>query len=659
MQNKGKYHNHATRLIFPIVLKHINSFLIILPVFLVLTHCKSPHEPIQLENPAGLTTQQIRDSIQSLADIMDSNLPTNDTIVDRCAKSAMAFAIITDDPEIRSRALLLLGNRFLKKHPDTSYLIYLQALTIADSFDLTNLKSTCYYNLGSILLKAFDTKQAIIFLDSAITIGLRSNKMKNVINGLNLLGTIHEDLGNLSRAKELFDSSFFLAQSTNNYHSMGVALNNLASFADSPDSIISLHKKALTYLELCPGAIHEMGVTYSNLGCSFTDPDSNIYYCKKAIMIGETYSFPLITISANNNLAYGYLYKEDLKRSEVCLLQNAIPLAKKINNIDWLATLYDSYADILAAKGDYRKAFQFMKESLYAREEASLQLAREQNRLLLSILEMKRKESLIQSQKAEIDHQSDQLNHISSWSVITILFLLSIIFLLLWLFQRNRMKYQREQIQSAKRIIEIEENEKGKTARELHDITGHLVMSIASRIEEIEIPDLKIKGEIKSTLNELSQSIRKISHRMNKAMMEHYSFDELVIGLCEDMQKLSGIIFQVEIPRKELGLPEEMVLHTYRIIQELIINAGKHAPGSHVKIGIVRMAKQIRITYEDNGPGFDQTEEGKRGIGILNIRERVKFMQGEARLESMPTRGTTWEIILPVKEIQITRTNSD
>jgi len=226
--------------------------------------------------------------------------------------------------------------------------------------------------------------------------------------------------------------------------------------------------------------------------------------------------------------------------------------------------------------------------------------------------------------------------------------IIGFVFILLWLQQRNRVKLQIQQIQSAKRIIEIEENEKAKIARELHDITGQLVLGITGEIESLDIPNLKIKEEIKRKIKDLGQSIRLISHRMNKAMLDNFSFEELIQGQCNDIRKAVGLQIQLELPQEPILLNEEEVLHTYRIIQELLTNAGKYAKDSYVSLVIQKTITELSINYTDYGPGFDPVLITKKGMGLMNIFERAKLLKGSAKVTSSPGDGTIWEIKFPL-----------
>ena len=135
---------------------------------------------------------------------------------------------------------------------------------------------------------------------------------------------------------------------------------------------------------------------------------------------------------------------------------------------------------------------------------------------------------------------------------------------------------------------------------------------------------------------------------MNKAMLDNFTFEELITGQCEDIQKVMGLQIKLEMPEEPLELNEEMVLHAYRIVQELLTNAGKYAKDSFVSIVFQKTATELILTYNDNGPGFDSSLIEKRGMGLMNIFERAKLLNGSAKVTSSPGDGTSWEIKIPL-----------
>jgi NarL family two-component system sensor histidine kinase LiaS len=102
------------------------------------------------------------------------------------------------------------------------------------------------------------------------------------------------------------------------------------------------------------------------------------------------------------------------------------------------------------------------------------------------------------------------------------------------------------------------------------------------------------------------------------------------------------------MPEEPLVLNEELVLHAYRIVQELLTNAGKYAKESYVSIAFQKTPTELILNYNDNGPGFDSSLIEKKGMGLMNIFERAKLLNGSAKVTSSPGDGTSWEIKFPL-----------
>ena len=384
-----------------------------------------------------------------------------------------------------------------------------------------------------------------------------------------------------------------------------------------------------------------------NMGYRYTNPDIALYYYKSALNLAVNANLSKIQFGAYNNMAYSYLDKENPQMAESCLRDHAIPVAIKDNDHGWLSSLYDTYADVCVAQNDYKKALEMQKKALKEKDLENKQKASEQLRLLTALLDLKNKEFIIQNEEKELLIQRNRLQQTELWLAITLSLVVVSVFITLVMQQRNRVKFHKAQIVSARRIIEMEETEKGRTARELHDLTGQLVMGISGTIENIDFPDLEIKDQIKARIQELGASIRQISHRMNRAMIEYFTFNELISGLCEDFNKLSGMSVQLEMSGEFPDLPNELVLHFYRITQELLTNADKYAHDSQVTIKISVDNGKLYLLYADNGHGFIPDEKAKTSMGIMNIFERTKLFSGQAFLKSAPGNGTSWEIIFP------------
>lgn len=579
----------------------------------------------------------IIDSLVNLYRISNNNLSVY------YARKAIILAGRAKSKEQLVKAYILMGNSFNQSDKDSSYIYYNYAFTLASDENLVKQKSRILFNIAMLYNAAKNYKTAIVLFDSALRIAESCDDPQDISNIYIAIGNVKYEMKDLSGARVMYQNGNTVAQSHSLYRQMGVALGNLAKFEKDAISSFNMQKEAIALFELCKGTEEEKATLLINMGCDHSNPDSALSYYKSALLLVKNCNLPEVEIGAYNNMAYCYLEKDDVKSARSCLVDHAIPLALKENNKDWLSTLYDTYADVLSAEGVYKEAVVYQKKALESRSEADIETASGQVRLLTMLLDLKNKER-------ELLIQHSHLQQIKLSLTIAILVIIILIFVFVWFAQRNRMKLQRQHIIAAKRIIEMEEDEKGRTARELHDITGQFVLTITDQIESIDFPDPGIKNHLIEKIEDTGQSLRVLSHKMNKVIIERSGFADLVIGLCEDMHKLAGLQVDLELPEDELEFPREIVLHSFRILQELLMNASKYVKEGLVRIRVKKIKNKLHICYIDNGPGFKPEMVKGKGMGIMNIYERAKLLNGKVRLSSLPGSGTQWEIILPLPD---------
>ncbi len=606
---------------------------------------------IVIAGDPGLKTKNLQDSLKILDKLVKANRINNPDLALHYSKRSVAISQRLHDPKALINAYVQMGWSFMQSYKDSTFIYYSKALNIADSLDILSEKPKILYDIAIIYSDAQDYQRAMEKLDSCTILAESIKDYSSLTDAYNLLGNIRFRINDTASAFQLYQKAFSIAQEnvskdSSLYRQMGNAFSNLAKNEKDIRKSISMQQKAINYLKQTKGTEEEVAYIYINLAYLLSNPDSAIYFYRKALTIAQKGNFWEIGIGALNNMAYSYLDKKDIVNAEKCI-KDAIPLALKLKSPDWLSELYDSYAEILTSKGDFNQAYNYQKMALNSRIEADVKQASSQLRLLAVLMDVKNKELQIKNKEKELLIQKGRLRNAQLWLAISALVIIGFVFIILWLQQRYRMRLQNEQINSAKRIIEMEENEKGKTARELHDITGQLVMGITGEIENIEFPDNKSKEQLEGKIKELGKSIRLISHRMNRAMMEHFSFEELIEGQCHDVQKLTGIPIHVKIPEGQLTLPPEVILHTYRMVQELLTNASKYIKGHQVWIHIIRESNGFILTYKDDGPGFDTEKVTKTGMGLSNIFERAKLLGGQALVTSSKESGTQWKITIP------------
>ena len=590
-----------------------------------------------------------KDSLVILDSLVNLNKVSDNPRALHYAQNAMSVAHHSNDPKDLVKANILMGMAYFQKENDTSYFYYNEALKIAKKENFEKEKIPIMYNLALFYNDVSDYQTAMTLLDSTIYFARLTGAFSNVSNCFNMLGSIKMMTHNYKEARMMFDSAFFIAKEHSLLRQMGVAQANIASTEENFNISVNLLRQALGYLKKADDTEEEMAAVFISIGNRSFNLDSQIFYYQSAIQLATGGNLPRTLMGAYNGMTYSYLGKNNVAKAEACIKDNALPLAIKENDYDWLSTLYDSYADVCVAKGDIKSAYQNQKNALTNRMNAIKQQASGQVRLLTALMDLKNKEITIQNEGKEILIQRNRAQKMELFLTIAILLALISVFFVFFIQQRSKIRLHKEEIRSAKRLIEMEEGEKKRTAQELHDITGQLVMGITGEIENLDIPDDENKEELQSKIKELGKSIRQISHRMNPAMIEHFTFDELIIGQCEDVQRLSKIPVHLKIDETFPEFQKDLVLHFYRIVQELLTNATKYISGGEVEIKIHFNSNKLNLLYTDTGPGFEVNEKSKSGMGIMNIFERTKLIGGHAVLNSSPGDGTSWEITIPVK----------
>lgn len=619
----------------------------------MLTDCtgKSPKPSTSL---IPLSNAALLDSITKLDSLVGRTKASNNVQAHRYAKQALSIALRMNSEVALARAYLMLGIGYFNHNSDSSFIYYSMALTVANKYKLKSIKPKIFYNLANVYQTASDNKMALIFLDSSISLGQISNDHIILSNAYNALGNLKSELQDTVDAKAMYDSAYNIAHRNKLQTQMGIATASLARFENDPVSSFAIQQKAINLLQRQPGNEEEISLILINLGLQSINIDTAISYYRSAIKISQSGNSAIAEIAAYNNLAYSLLDKKNFQEAVLCLEKHAIPIAKRIENYDWLSTLYDTYTDVLLAENKIGQALTYERKALKARVEADKRQANAQVRLLAALLDLKNKELRIQTNARELEEKENKIHLMNAWFSIVIIFLLLTIFIVIWIMQRKKIRYQKEIIISAKRVIEAEESMKGRVSMELHDLTTPFYTSMLQQIEQAQISDNHIEYDLKSKLSLMTASLRKISHRMSNSFIEELTISELVNGLCEDLKIASIIPIHCVISQTDFNLSTEQTIHLYRIVQELLTNATKYVTSGEININLYEEAGMFFIFYQDTGPGFDMKTAISKGLGVMNIFERAKIINGNARLNTSSGKGTKWYISLRVSKVNHT-----
>jgi signal transduction histidine kinase len=204
-----------------------------------------------------------------------------------------------------------------------------------------------------------------------------------------------------------------------------------------------------------------------------------------------------------------------------------------------------------------------------------------------------------------------------------------------------------------RRVVDAQERERKRLARELHDETGQALTSIIlglrtvddARSDEERSEALRALRElVLSTLND----VRQLAVELRPQALDDFGLVPALERLSDTFQQKSGIVVHFEAQLGEKRLAPEAETALYRIVQEALTNVAKHAGASNVSVLLTRKDGGVVAVVEDDGRGLAAGAESGDGLGLVGMRERVQLLGGRLALESAGAVGTTVVAEVPV-----------
>lgn len=284
--------------------------------------------------------------------------------------------------------------------------------------------------------------------------------------------------------------------------------------------------------------------------------------------------------------------------------------------------------------------------------------------LKLSRLETQNRAQDILSFKNEISYKEK----INKYYVALILFFLLVLLLLLYAYkQRSKSMRQNKELynfsldkerQNSKisiltAMLDGQEQERGRLARDLHDGLGGLLSNTKISLSQLTTKvDNPMRTAMEKSLQQLDtavEELRRVAHNLMPDLLNRYGLEEALQDYAVRMSN-DQLDIDVQFLHYNNQLTKEEQLLVYRVIQELVNNSIKHADPKQIIIQIVEEAERYSITVEDDGKGFDIDQvKGNHSAGLHNIQSRIDFLKGKFNIQSEKEVGTSVEIIFPKK----------
>ena len=204
-----------------------------------------------------------------------------------------------------------------------------------------------------------------------------------------------------------------------------------------------------------------------------------------------------------------------------------------------------------------------------------------------------------------------------------------------------------------RRVVEAQELERARLARELHDETGQALTSILlglkplerlARTDEERASVASVRELVVTTL----QDVRRLAVELRPTALDDFGLEAAVERLTHGFREQSGLRVELETQLGDERLPPEAETALYRVIQEAFTNIAKHSGATRVSVLLQRQGGAARAVVEDDGEGFDPANTRDDALGLAGMRERVALAGGRLRIESSSGAGTTLVAEVPV-----------
>lgn len=540
----------------------------------------------------------------------------------------------------------------------------------------TTLSSSLYFSLATI--KTLEGK-----FEEAITGYFKSLKdlEEKKIDNPELLCKIYNSLGvtwmrqkQKDRAHYYFEKAMAVAKQNDLVEIQAYIYGSMGGLYVQTDTALSriYSQKAYAMAKAHENAL-VLQCSAVNLGSSYQldDPEKALVYYFEALEYGDTDPYyskvgPYIGIGQTYNRLKDYMNARKY-------LQLAVMAAEKTGMKDLLSVAYYGLAQADAGLGDYQSALNWQQRfgSLHDsltnvqqvanshRMEVKYRTAEKDKRIAADALSLTRQQSKIREQQIWIGA-----------GATSILLLISLLLVLhrntrhrrrLQQQQINNMRQQQE-ITALKAMIQGEEKERGRLARELHDGIVSQLAAAKLNFSDVRQRYAVLQGatDFEAAIHQLDDAaldLRNTAHNLMPEILLQQGFVPSLALYCERMSKHAGSHIYFHLTGDLPMLDAQAALSIYRIVQELLQNSIKHADATQVVVQINADPSLFLLTVEDNGRGMTQELLGADNL-LKTVRTRVQVLNGSMDVRSETGKGTTIAIDLDMETLKQKATNN-
>jgi PAS domain S-box-containing protein len=224
---------------------------------------------------------------------------------------------------------------------------------------------------------------------------------------------------------------------------------------------------------------------------------------------------------------------------------------------------------------------------------------------------------------------------------------------------QDRKQAEQELQRLSGQLLRLQEEERRRIARELHDSTGQDLVALATSLSQLHasVPNRKLRklaSQCQALADQCIREVRTLSYLLYPPMLDESGLEDAIRHYMGGFTERTGIEVELEISPRLGRLKPHVELALFRVVQESLTNIQRHSGSLQAKIRIERDADKIALEISDNGSGISGTlRNGKlpfgSGVGIPSMHERVTQIGGQLAIESSK-RGTTVHVTIPADE---------
>ena len=215
------------------------------------------------------------------------------------------------------------------------------------------------------------------------------------------------------------------------------------------------------------------------------------------------------------------------------------------------------------------------------------------------------------------------------------------------------------------RLVQAQEFERGRVALELHDNITQLLCAILVRCQTLahklsasDGPSKREVMKLREMLGETAEEVQRISRNLRPSVLDELGLVTVLRDAGKEFAKRTGVSVKLDCVQSTARLPADTELTLYRILQEALRNVEKHAHARHVTVCLRQQGDRVQLAIQDDGIGFNPDHQaarrnGKGGLGLLSMKERVTYGGGTFKVSSARRAGTKIEMSIPLPPAEL------